>query len=102
MTDWLAVVLAAVGTYLLRISFIVPSGRVTLPDVGARALRYVPAAVLAALAVPAVLAPDGRIELGPRLVAALVAVVVAWRTRSVAVTLLVGLPLLWLVRSLMG
>lgn len=51
----------------------------------------IPAAVLAALVAPAVLRPDGPLLLWhPRPLAGLLAALVAWRTRSVVVTLLVG------------
>lgn len=65
-----------------------------------RWLRYVPAAVLAALIVPPVLAPQGHLEIGPP-VWALLGGAVAWRTRSVLWTILGGMAVFW-VLSVLG
>ena len=94
MSVWSAVVAAGVGTYALRASFLFLFERVG--DVPARvetALGMVPAAVLAALVVPAVLAPEGTIAVfaNDRLLAGLLAGVVAWYTGSILATILVGL-----------
>jgi branched-subunit amino acid transport protein len=52
----------------------------------------IPPAVLAALVAPALLRPEGVFApFGPRAVAGLVALVVAFVTRSVIATILVGL-----------
>lgn len=96
---WTALIAAAVGTYLLRISFVVALGRVDdVPQVVKLALRYVPAAVLAALVLPGLVAPEGALSLSVdnhRLVAGAVAAVVGWRTESMLWTLLVGMGALW-------
>lgn len=94
MTVWPAIVLAGLGTYALRASFLFLFER--LGDVPARvetALGMVPAAVLAALVVPAVVAPDGTVSVATngRLLAASVAALVAWYTESVLATIVVGL-----------
>jgi branched-subunit amino acid transport protein len=72
-------------------------------DVGrgafARWLRYVPVGIFAAIIVPGALAPHGRIELGPNALAALVALVVAFRTRQVLLTLAAGMASYWLLRA---
>ena len=65
-----------------------------------RWLRYVPAAVLAALVVPATLAPSGELDFGFPALAVLVGAVVAWRTRSVLWTILAGMAAFWLFRAL--
>lgn len=91
---WAAVLLAGVGTYAIRASFLFLFER--LGDVPARvetALGMVPAAVLSALVVPAILAPEGTPEVlgNGRVVAAAVAAVVAWYTESILATIVVGL-----------
>ncbi|MFO7742504.1 MAG: AzlD domain-containing protein [Anaerolineae bacterium] len=63
-------------------------------------LRYVPPAVLAALIVPPVVAPQGQVAVGVPLWATLVAAVIAWRTRNVFWTILVGMSVLWVLRGL--
>ncbi len=68
-----------------------------------QALAYVPAAVLAALVLPALLRPEGVVDLSVdnlRLIAGLVAGAVAWYSRSVLLTLATGMGLLWLLQAL--
>ena len=69
----------------------------------ARALRFVPAAMLTALIVPMVVAPGGAIEpASPRVLAALVAAAVAFRTRSTLATLAAGMLALWIIQAIGG
>lgn len=90
---WIAIVLAGAGTYAQRASFLAFAHRLTeVPDVVSRVLRQIPAAVLAALVVPALVRPEGSIDLAqPRLIAGLIAAFVSWKTRSVGATLAVGM-----------
>lgn len=98
---WLIIVLVGAGTYALRLSFIYLLGNVELPESATRALRFVPAAVLAALVAPALfIVPDASLWFHPRLVAAGVAVVVAWWTKNVLFTLLAGMGVLWGLQAL--
>jgi branched-subunit amino acid transport protein len=98
---WAVFVAMGLVTLALRASFLVLQDRVALPAGVQRALKYVPPAILAAIVAPALLAP-GPTSLGPvdaRLPAAVVATIVAWRTRSVLATLTVGMVTLWLVSA---
>jgi branched-subunit amino acid transport protein len=89
---WTVIVIAALGTYALRASVIVLLGRITVPSRLERSLRYVAPAVLAAIAVPAVLAPGGVVDLADaRVPAAILAAVAAWRFGTVLATLVAGL-----------
>lgn len=107
MTDattlWAVVLVAGVGTFAFRLSFILLFGRLDeIPPRLAFLLRFVPAAVLAALVGPAIVAPGG-VPLAvapPRLLAGAVAVLVAWRTGSLFATIGVGMVTLWLVSAL--
>lgn len=101
-TYWPVVLLLGGGTFLIRLSFILVVDRVTFPDGVTRALRFIPASVLTALIVPAVLLhPDGGSAASlARPVAALAAVVVAWRTGNIPATIAVGMAVLWLMRVL--
>lgn len=104
-TLWLIIIGGALGTFALRLSFIgAPNALDALPDSFNRSLRFLPAAVLAALAVPAVLAPDGPLALTPdnaRLPAGVIAVAVAARTESVFWTIAAGMGSLWLFRAIL-
>jgi len=98
---WLAIVAMGLITYGLRLSMIILFGRVAMPEVMRRALRFVPAAVLAAIVLPELLIPGGRFALPPenaRLVAGVVAAGVAWWTRNVFLTIATGMAVLWILR----
>src|SRR5262245_46049617 len=93
------VVILAVGAlnFASRLSFIAFFARRSMPPLLARALRYVPAAMLTALIVPMIVAPAaGSLPFNPKIIAALVAGVVAWFTRSSLKTMVAGMVALWL------
>ena len=98
---WGVFLAAAAGTLVLRWSFIGALGNPnSIPGWARRALHLVPAAVLAALILPAVLRPRGPVDLwNERALAAAIAAVVAWRTRSTLATLIVGMGTLWLLQA---
>ncbi len=105
MTLALTIVLIGVLTYAIRLSFILALGQVAIPMRLQRALRFVPAAVLSALIVPDLLVSHGALALSPsnaRLVAGLLAILVAWRTHNVFLTVAVGMAALWLLTRLLG
>lgn len=91
-------------TLAARASFLLLQDRITLPPVLRRSLAYVPPAVLAAIVTPALFEPGG-VGVGPfdaRLAAGAVAILVAWRTKSVLATLAVGMAVLWSLTWLLG
>ena len=103
MSDaWLAVVLAGIGTFAMRTSFLAFAHRMAeVPPWLRRVLRQIPPAALASLVAPALLRPEGHIDLFQgRLWAGAVAAFVAWRTRNIAITLVVGMGLLILIDQL--
>jgi len=97
MTAWLTMLLVGLGTYGTRLSFILLFGRRDIPAVVRRALRYVPPAVLTAIIFPELLLPDGEFDLSlgnERLLAGLVATLVAWRSKNVLLTIIAGMAAL--------
>lgn len=81
MNVWLAITGMALLTLAIRASFLVLGRRWVFPPWLARALHYVPVAVLSALVVPMALAPGGSIALSwqnPYLIGTLCAGVLAW------------------------
>jgi len=96
---WLAIGLAGIGTFAMRASFLVFAHRMAhVPGWAERVLRQIPPAALASLVVPALVRPEGELDLvQPYLLAGVVAAVVAWKTRSSALTLLVGMVLLFVL-----
>lgn len=103
-TAWVVILVAGAGTFAIRASFLVFADRLTdLPSEVREALRMVPAATLAALALPALLRPDGPwAVLGPDALAGVIAGLVAWWTRSVLLTVVVGIIAVMGLGQLMG
>jgi branched-subunit amino acid transport protein len=101
-TAWTAILLAGVGTFLMRASFLLAAHRLAdVPEPVQRVLRQIPPAALAALVVPAFLRPEGELDLwSPELAAGLVATVVCWRTKSISATLVVGMVVVFVLRQL--
>lgn len=97
---WGAVIVIGLGTYLTRLSFIGAFGERKMPAWLERPLRYVAPAVLGAIVLPAVLMPEGSIDIlpasNPRFVAALVASAVAIKWRNISLVIAVGMGSLWL------
>lgn len=99
---WLVLLGMGLITYVIRASFLLFAERLTLSPRLKRALRYVPAAVLAAIIAPALLLPEGNIALSgnARLLAGLAAALAAYFKRSILLTILVGMGALWLLQWL--
>ena len=99
MSITLQILLVAVGTYLFRVSFIAFAGR--FGDLAPRvetALSMIAPAVLAAIVADSLLFnDDGWRGVDEWHIALAVTSVVAWRTKSVALCLVVGMPLVWLL-----
>ena len=94
---WSVVAIVGVLNYLSRVSFIAIFARRHMPALLARAFRYVPAAMLTALVLPMVVAAPGAplLASAPKVVAAVVAGVVAFATHSTLKTLAAGMLTLW-------
>lgn len=102
---WTLIVLIGAGIYAFRLSFLQLRGLVDeFPPALERSLAYVPGAVLAALIFPALFTLDGTAGgvLNPRAFAAGLAVVVAWRTKSMLATIVVGMGVLWITLYVVG
>lgn len=106
-TIWLVIVAAGIGTLALRLSFILLFGRIdSVPPRVVGVLRFVPAAVLAALVAPAIVTLSVEPSVGlqydqSKLLAGSVAAVVAWRTENVLATIGVGMGALWTLQLLL-
>jgi branched-subunit amino acid transport protein len=101
MSYWLIIIGMVAVTYSVRLSVIALLGEAAMPPSIDRALRYVPPAALTAIIAPAVLMPDDSLDLSPgnvRLLAALVAAVVAWYSKSALIAIGVGMAMLWILQ----
>ena len=102
---WVVIVVLGLGTFLLRSVPIWLHGRSLMPGWIDRFLRYVPAAALTALVVPGSLYVKhaGAYEFAPaRVVAAVVALLIAVRTKNIIATLTGGMVVLWVGQALLG
>ncbi len=98
---WLLIISLSLLTFLLRGSFLLFANKLELPKSFDRVFRYIPAAILAALVGPAFIKNEGVIDYSftnPYLLAGLAAVLIAWRTKSILITLVAGMLCLWLFR----
>ena len=100
---WLIFVLIGLATTLPRAGFIVLGSRVALPPVLQRALRYAPAAALAAIVAPDVLVVGEALEvLNPKLAGAGAAVAAAALSRNPWLPFIAGMGVLLGVRHMLG
>ncbi|HUV27986.1 MAG TPA: AzlD domain-containing protein [Anaerolineales bacterium] len=101
MIIWLTIIAAGLLTYATRLSSILLYGKFEMPILVERALRFVPVAVLTAIFFPELLIIQGDLMLSfrnPRLLAGLLAILVAWRTKNVMYTIVIGMLTLWLLQ----
>lgn len=100
---WLTFVLIGLATTLPRASFIVLGNRVSLPPVVQRALRYAPAAALAAIVAPDVLVVSGAFApINPKLAGVLAAIAVAVLSRNPWLPFIAGMAVLLGLQRLLG
>ena len=103
MGTWLIIIAMGLVTYAIRLSLIGVIKQLTLPPLVMRGLRFVPPAVLSAIILPEVLQPAGHIDVSlanPRLLAGIIAALVAWRTKNIVATVLAGLAVVWIIQAL--
>jgi branched-subunit amino acid transport protein len=104
MSLWLVMIGGGLLTFAIRLSFIVFLEKKKIPPIVQRALQLVPVAVFSALIFQLVFIPDEQVifsPLNPRLLSGLLAALVAWKTRNILLTLLVGMAVLFLLQALL-
>jgi len=103
-TYWPIVVILGIGTFLIRFSFILIMDKWPLPEAMQRMLRFIPASVMTALVVPSVLLQKNGVTSfagWERVIAAFIAVLVAWKTRNILATIVSGMVSLWGLQAIM-
>jgi len=101
MNIWLVMFFGGLITFGMRFSLIYLFGRFQVPETMRRALHYVPPAVLSAIVFPELLLRDGTLYLSLenfRLMAGLVAVLVAWFSKNTLITIIAGMIALFLLQ----
>lgn len=102
MTPLVQVVLAGIGTYLIRLSAIAFSGRMGEPSERTTAtLRLIGPAVLAAIVADRLFLTKGAIDIQlDWLIASVIAALVAWKWRAAGITMAVGMVAVWTLAAL--
>jgi len=103
MNIWLVMLAGGLLTYLTRLSFIALFGKIAMPVWLERSLRFVPPAVLSAIIFPELILTGGHLDFSlgnTRLLAGLVAVMVAVWKRNLLLTILAGMIVLLVLESL--
>lgn len=105
LSEFLLVAGMALVTFATRYPVLAFFGRLNPPPYVLQALKFVPPAVLSALIVPAMLLPEGQLDLQPSnafLMAGVLAALIAWRTKNLLLTILLGMVAFGLLRALLG
>ena len=105
MSIWLLILVAGLLTFGTRLSFILLLHRLKVPGWFLRALRFVPMAVLSAIILPQLVTRNSTLDFSlrnPQLYAGALAILVAWRTKNVLLTILVGMAALLIFQVLLG
>ena len=91
------------GSFLMRYSFIAAYGKFHFPPIIERSMRFIPAAVLFSLIAPQFLTINNHLAIStanPRLIAGIIAGLISWRTKNVALTILGGMISLYAAQAL--
>jgi branched-subunit amino acid transport protein len=104
MNIWLVMLLGGLITFGIRFSLIYLFGRIQVPETLRRALHYVPPAVFSAITFPELFLHNGTLNVSmdnTRLLAGLVAILVAWFSKNTLITILAGMVALFLLQWLL-
>jgi len=104
MNIWLVMLLGGLITFGMRFSLIYLFGRFQVPETMRRALHYVPPAVLSAIVFPEIFLRDGHLFIALdnfRLLAGVVAALVAWFSKNTLLTIIAGMLALFLLQILL-
>jgi len=103
-TYWPIAIALGVGTFFVRFSLMLIMDKLTVSDAVQRMLRFIPVAVLPALIAPAIFLhrEGGDISFAgwERSVAAMVAVIVAYKTKNILATIASGMVTLWSLQAI--
>ena len=99
---WFIIIAIGLITFSLRFSFIFLFGKIEIPLLIQRALRFVPVTVLPALIFPQFFYQNNTLNISwgnEQLLAGILAAFVAWRTQNVPFTIFVGMVGLWILQG---
>jgi branched-subunit amino acid transport protein len=107
MNIWLLMLIGGLITFGIRFSLIFLFGKFEVPETMRKALHYVPPAVLSAIIFPELIYPSPSSQLdislgNTRLLAGIVAILVAWYSKNTLLTILAGMIALLLLQLFIG
>ncbi len=105
MNIWLIILAAGLLTYAIRLSFIILWGKVSVPERLVSGLKFVPPAVLSALIFPDLFLNQGHLDVSLsnlRLIAGLLTIIIAWKTRSALLSIFTGFLVLVVLEWVIG
>jgi branched-subunit amino acid transport protein len=105
MNEVIIIIGMALVTFAIRYPLLALLGKINLPEPVFRALKYVPPAVLTAIIVPAMLFKNDELVISYTndfLIAGIISGVVAWRSKNLLLTIVVGMAVLLLWRWLLS
>jgi branched-subunit amino acid transport protein len=93
-------------TFAMRFSliYLLAEGRFHIPETMRKALHYVPPAVLSAIIFPELFLYDGVLSVSldnTRLLAGLIAIVIAWFSKNTLITIVAGMIALFVLQSIL-
>ncbi len=100
---WVAIILLACGTFIVRASFILLSSRLTISSRVKEVFSFIPAAILPAIVTPLAYYHEGQIEIilgKERFIILVLATVVCYFTKSMLATIFFGLTVLYIVTQI--
>lgn len=104
MNIWLVMLIGGLITFGMRFSLIFLFGKFHIPETMRKALHYVPPAVLSAIVFPELLYRSGQLDISlgnTRLLAGMIAILVAWYSRNTLLTILAGMIALFALQFLL-
>lgn len=102
---WLIIITSGLITFGMRFVFLTSAMPRNLSKNATTAMRLVPIAVLWTIVVAEIMLAGGQVTnplTNTKLLAALGAAIVAWRTKSVILTIGCGMPFLWAANYFFG
>jgi branched-subunit amino acid transport protein len=98
---WLVIFSTGVAAFLLRYAFFFIFERYTVPTAIRSVLPFIPAAALSAIVAPLFFggALTMPYAIQPRILAWLIAMLVAWRSKNIFFTIVSGLISLWILKQ---
>jgi branched-subunit amino acid transport protein len=95
----------AILTFFTRFAFVVILRKTKISEKWNRLISYIPIAVFTTIIVPSLLAPNEKLELSVQneyLIAGIVTLLIAYKTKNLAATVIIGISIICILRIFFG